>query len=593
MKYLALILAIACMPPATLLSATYTVTNGNDSGAGSFRQAILDANATANHDIISFSAALANTSISLQSTLTIEEALVIQGPPGGLVTLDGSAGGFTIMKTSVRASDPATAVIVLDGLTFANGSHPTASGLLIHAGHNLQITRCQFVDNTNQASSGAGLVMRGHSLTISDSAFINNRALLTTTAAVPSGGAMAVTSGRCSLIRCQFQGDQSDWDGGAIMTATGMVQLAITDCSFIGNSASKDGGALAIHAVTDAITIVGSTFGSNSAGEAGGAIARLGNHPPIDSILDSTFSQNSAGIDGGAIAYLQDETSIIRRSTFYGNQADTDSEDLHNGDGGALWVSPTTTAPPTIGHCIFVGNVDQSVTQKHHDVSGLINSTGYNIIAHRVGSSGFNTVTDKDYLELRIGSAEQVLDIRLQDNGGPTMTHMPIFGGPAHNTGAPLVSGLDQRDLARTKGNAADRGSVEIQHLPYDEWIAEHSISSKSDFQADYDGDGTLNGAEWMQDTDPTVQNTPQQITTVGSVTDLVALQFTAGIDFPLDKCVVELAIHPSSNALWEAVPNLSFARTQFLPSGHQLIQTTVSVGTLSRLFLRLTTLEN
>lgn len=41
--------------PGTARAATYTVTNYNNSGAGSFRQAIEDANANAGHDTIDFS----------------------------------------------------------------------------------------------------------------------------------------------------------------------------------------------------------------------------------------------------------------------------------------------------------------------------------------------------------------------------------------------------------------------------------------------------------------------------------------------------------------------------------------------------------
>ena len=41
---------------AQLHGATFTVTNTNDSGAGSLRQAILDANATAGEDVINITA---------------------------------------------------------------------------------------------------------------------------------------------------------------------------------------------------------------------------------------------------------------------------------------------------------------------------------------------------------------------------------------------------------------------------------------------------------------------------------------------------------------------------------------------------------
>lgn len=47
------ILALLFLPLAAF-SATYTVTNTNNSGAGSLRQAMLDVNATPDADVIAF-----------------------------------------------------------------------------------------------------------------------------------------------------------------------------------------------------------------------------------------------------------------------------------------------------------------------------------------------------------------------------------------------------------------------------------------------------------------------------------------------------------------------------------------------------------
>ena len=64
---------------ADLILATYTVTNTNNSGAGSLRQAILDANATVGvADTINFSIAGTGVhTISITSTLTITDAVII------------------------------------------------------------------------------------------------------------------------------------------------------------------------------------------------------------------------------------------------------------------------------------------------------------------------------------------------------------------------------------------------------------------------------------------------------------------------------------------------------------------------------------
>src|SRR5512141_1031062 len=66
------------VPPAHALSlsTTFTVTNANDSGAGSLRQAILNANATMGADVINITA---TGTVNLLSALpSVAEALTIQ-----------------------------------------------------------------------------------------------------------------------------------------------------------------------------------------------------------------------------------------------------------------------------------------------------------------------------------------------------------------------------------------------------------------------------------------------------------------------------------------------------------------------------------
>ena len=74
---------------------TFTVTNANDSGAGSLRQAVLDADGTARADTIVFGAGFdggAEDVIRLTGgQIRIREALTIDGGDG--VTITGDAAG--------------------------------------------------------------------------------------------------------------------------------------------------------------------------------------------------------------------------------------------------------------------------------------------------------------------------------------------------------------------------------------------------------------------------------------------------------------------------------------------------------------------
>src|SRR5215207_5297457 len=86
---LALLLTLALLgllTPAPARAASFIVTNTNDSGAGSLRQAILDANGTAGADTITFTV---SGTIPLASTLpAIDDELTIDGT-GQSITISG------------------------------------------------------------------------------------------------------------------------------------------------------------------------------------------------------------------------------------------------------------------------------------------------------------------------------------------------------------------------------------------------------------------------------------------------------------------------------------------------------------------------
>ncbi len=112
------------------LLATFTVTNTNDSGAGSLRQAIIDANALAGADIITFNIGTGTQTINLSSVLpTITDQVTIDGTTqSGYV-----AGSFVpIILDGNNLS--------VSGLTLGAGSSgSTIRGLVIRDFHNYGI----------------------------------------------------------------------------------------------------------------------------------------------------------------------------------------------------------------------------------------------------------------------------------------------------------------------------------------------------------------------------------------------------------------------------------------------------------------------
>ena len=91
---------MALLLATSLRAATFTVTNTNDSGPGSLRQAVADAALLAGPDTIVFAPALSGQTILL-TTNDGDSAITISDP--GVVTLDatGLFGGVAITRISV------------------------------------------------------------------------------------------------------------------------------------------------------------------------------------------------------------------------------------------------------------------------------------------------------------------------------------------------------------------------------------------------------------------------------------------------------------------------------------------------------------
>ncbi len=113
-------LFVAMTQPAR--AAGYVVTNTNDSGAGSLREALHNANASAGADVISFNLTGCPCAIALSSRLDITGALTLSGPGASQLALDGGHAVQVIRTTDVPVS--------ISGITIRNGLAitPTTSG---------------------------------------------------------------------------------------------------------------------------------------------------------------------------------------------------------------------------------------------------------------------------------------------------------------------------------------------------------------------------------------------------------------------------------------------------------------------------------
>src|SRR5262245_17533014 len=129
--------------------AIFTVSNDANTGVGSLRQAVLDANTAAGADTIVFSSYFnVPRTITLATEIGITGAVTIDGPSAANVNISGN-NLVRIFNTQVAAAG--TAINLLD-LTLKAGKD--VGGAVSAADEAVSVTRCVFTGNF--ASSGSG-----------------------------------------------------------------------------------------------------------------------------------------------------------------------------------------------------------------------------------------------------------------------------------------------------------------------------------------------------------------------------------------------------------------------------------------------------
>jgi predicted outer membrane repeat protein len=146
------------------LTDTFTVTNTSDSGAGSLREAIAEANANAGADEIQFADSVSGT-ITLGSQLpsvTDDAGLVIDG--GGDVKVSGNH-AVAVLEVGVGAR------LTLQNLTVADGSADDHGAGVVNGGF-MEVTNSTFSDNSS-SFGGAIYMSEGGTTTVSNTIIAN------------------------------------------------------------------------------------------------------------------------------------------------------------------------------------------------------------------------------------------------------------------------------------------------------------------------------------------------------------------------------------------------------------------------------------
>ena len=322
------------MASLSLKAATFNVTNTNDSGPGSLREAIDAANAANANDSIVDASNVSGT-IQLQSALPpITAPMEIKGPGAKLLTISGDKNGNgqnefgDVRPFSINNNG---GDVLLSGVTVSGGYVLAGSGGGIANGSgNLTIQDCIIKDNYSDGASGGGGISSSSDLTIISSTITNNRS-------GGAGGGVQISGFPNPADLTMTDSTVSDNTGrlgGGIYQSSGTTMISGSTIS--GNSVSEDGGGFYTRIGT--ANVSDTTLENNSAGAGGGIFSSAS-----QLTLDDPIIRNNTTTAGGGGLFLSVSTTTINRGNIDNNSAQDSGGGIYS-ENGPLTVSNTTVS---------------------------------------------------------------------------------------------------------------------------------------------------------------------------------------------------------------------------------------------------------
>lgn len=466
-------------------AATFTVTNLNDSGAGSLRQAILDAEAAPDADTILFQSGLSGTIQLTTGHLQIDYSVNVQGPGAGVITVSGAGGstratnGEGTYSGGVFQIGPAVVLyqpelqtrgalpqVTLSGLTITNGS-ADFGGNISNTSAELTVQDCIVSDGVAYYDGGGifnsaithvvSSTVTGNSAAYGDGGgafsggYYDSRLTATDSTisegyAYYEGGGISVGNGSLAIATSVISGNTGSTGGGGVYAHIDADDaIDISDSTFSGNDTNygdASGGGLAIRHTGSSIR--SSTLSGNSVVGSGGGLY-LHNHYYAVNVENVTASGNTAADAGGGVALdAENDGTVLNFVTVTGNTAtDGSGVNAYYADG---------TGSPAITNSVIAGNTGGV------DFEG--NLDGTTLAFSAIGTENA-TFTDGGGNQFAVAPMLGAL----ANNGGATQTHLPLAGSPLLDAADPAFApppGTDQRGEPRVSGGRADMGAVEV-----------------------------------------------------------------------------------------------------------------------------------
>lgn len=475
--------AIAAFAAGPALAADYSVSTAADSGLGSLRQAVIDANNHAGTDTITIGNV--GTIVLTGGTLLVTDDLTVRNSGGAQVNLSNAAAAQPVAAYDpgriflLRGTVDRTIKVTLQGLVLSNGltrGTVNANGIVTDNGDggavrseyvDLTLRQCTLASNQS-ANDGGALWHYVGNLLVQDSHFSANSADF-------HGGGAHIAGGQINLQRVRFHGNRAPFGGGLATIDIG-TYLSIQDAQFDDNHALHTGGGGYLMVAT--LDMARTTVNANSSGQRlGGGLYLVA---PADApgtplqIANSTFSGNGTTDPGssgaGAGITLGGGRLRLRNSTVYGSAAGSGSALVGGGifvraGGNFLELESVLVAAGDVVREIVEDEVDSSIRARHSLIQTI---------------PAIGTLNAGDS-ENRFGVDPLVAP--LANNGGYAPTHAIAANSPARDAGDNILPFLwtDQRGVDTTLGKTFNRYYDRPDIGAY-EYLGEDTI-----FYADYE----------------------------------------------------------------------------------------------------------
>ncbi|MCC6375667.1 MAG: right-handed parallel beta-helix repeat-containing protein [Microbacteriaceae bacterium] len=406
--------------PASATNGTVTTTA--DSGAGSLRQAILDANADPSADTINITAT--GTLTLLSDLPAITEPVTINGP---------GATNFTISAANYNAFNAtATTALAVSNLRIEN------AGLTANVAAISTDTGALSVLNVVTSGSYEGVSSNSNSVQISSSQFLGS---------VGDGANLSLTGGTSTITDSVFSQSQNGW--GVWSELSGSASLNVS------NSTAEQNASTGFHfELDDSATVVGSSLTSNDNDGMGIYLETYGSSTGTFSNSDTNDNTD----DGIQIDSDDDATLSFTNSTSTYNQSD------------GFQIDASGNSHVTITGFAISKSDDDGFDLDTEDGAQIVISNGTVL---DVGDSGFEADSHDpgskiSATNIRIEGSETGADLEVHDGGMIELLSSQViaslFNGVtiSDSTGADSSIQIDRTTISGTDAPTSDGAGLNI-----------------------------------------------------------------------------------------------------------------------------------